>query len=183
MGIVIADVGGTHTSITYGTNYTDRIPKNMPGLFRSNDRFEIVTGKVGAKPISFTPAEVTTPTHAEVLSAGEVDLTAGASGSVDSILVNGVELLSAPVAYNTSLTITGDDLETEINTNTTVPNYTANNVAGAVAIIAVADSGNTPNGFDVTSVATTITTVDSNFAGGISQADALETALHAILFE
>ena len=98
-------------------------------------------------------------------SVGSVALSAGASGSVDSITVNGVEVMSGSEAFDTNLTQTAANVAANITANTSVPNYTAANLGGIVFITAV-DPGTGPNGFAVVSTATTITTVDENMDFG-----------------
>lgn len=96
-------------------------------------------------------------------STGSVELLTGASGSVDSIKVNDVEILSAPVSFNTDLDTTASDVADDINGGTS--GYTA--VADASIIyISAGTEGSTENGYVVESTASTITTLDTNMAGG-----------------
>lgn len=96
-------------------------------------------------------------------SQGKVTLTGGGAGSVDSIEVNGVELLSGAVAFNVTLAATATDVANNINAFTT--GYTAI-AAGEQIIIIGITTDSTENGFTVVSTATTITTSDTNMANG-----------------
>jgi hypothetical protein len=185
MAISIVD-DTTHFTVQYATDDADKFPKNSAYLERRGDKFRFVNGgdnssKLG--PRKFDVSEVTAPLHAEVLATGSVSLDSGASGSVDSITVNGVEVMSGAESFDTSLIVTATAVAANITAHTSTPNYTAaSGGTDTVTITAVAGSGNTPNAFTVVSTATTIGTTDTDFSGGISQADALETAVEAIIF-
>lgn len=108
-------------------------------------------------------------TSGSTLSAtGSVELTGGGSGSVDSITVDSVEIMSGAVSYNTNLNTTATDVASNITSNTSVPNYTAT-AAGPVITITASDAGISPNAFVVVSSATTITTTDINMANGFDE--------------
>lgn len=99
--------------------------------------------------------------------AGSVELTGGGSGSVDSILVGGVELLPEAVPYNTSLAQTATDVITAINavTNRTAPAYVAS--SGGSGIIDITQVVPVEGTITVVSTATTITTSDTNITGAV----------------
>jgi hypothetical protein len=66
-------------------------------------------------------------------AVGIIKLTGGTSGTISSVLLNGIDLLGSPavpVPFNTSLAQTAADLAAAINSTTTTPNYTAYNFAG-----------------------------------------------------
>lgn len=111
---------------------------------------------------------------AEVLSTGTVTLTGGASGSVDTLTVNSVSIISAAVAFNTSLTQTAADLATEINNTVTSPEYTATSAGAVVTISARRGTGAGPNTYVVASTVTTITKTDANMAGGVTAVNGLK---------
>ncbi|KKN04050.1 hypothetical protein LCGC14_1101460 [marine sediment metagenome] len=117
--------------------------------------------------------------NAFTVTASKTTLT-----TTDGNMASGVAANSVP--FNTTLNQTATDLATNIQANTTSPNYTAAAVTDTVTITAAADTGNEPNGFVVTSDPTTITTVDVDMGTaqtGESEADVLEDALHAIIYE
>lgn len=100
-----------------------------------------------------------------VAATGTVTLDSGASGSVDGITVNGVQIMSGAVAFNSDLDATASDVAANITAHTSSPNYTATS-SGAVITIEAATEGTSVNGFVVVSSATTITTTDANMSGG-----------------
>jgi len=100
-----------------------------------------------------------------VRSTGTVTLTGGASGSVNGITVNGVQIMSGSVAYTTSLSETAQLVAANIAAFNSTPNYSASS-NGAIITIYARTTGTGPNGFTVTPSTTTITTSSSNMAGG-----------------
>lgn len=102
-----------------------------------------------------------------VQATGSVELTGGGSGSVDGITVNGVQIMSGAVSFNSTLDQTATDVAANITAHTSTPNYTATAV-GAVITITSETPGSAVNGFVVTSTTTTITTTDTNMSGGIN---------------
>lgn len=113
-------------------------------------------------------------------ATGTVTLTGGASGSVDGITVDGVQIMSGSVAFNTDLDTTAQDVADDINAFTSSPNYTAT-AAGAVITISAATKGTDDNGHVVVSTATTITTTDVNMSGG--ETPLAENALNQWMFD
>jgi len=102
---------------------------------------------------------VPTPAHCTVT------LTAGAAGSVDSITVNGVNVMSGSVAFSTNLNTTATNVATNINAYTSTPNYTAAAVANVITITA-SDNGSYQNGYAVVTTTTTIVATDTDMDGG-----------------
>lgn len=98
-------------------------------------------------------------------ATGTVTLTGGGAGSVDGITVNAVEIMSGAEAFDTDLTETARNVVTNINANTSSPNYSATSL-GVVITITSDVRGTGPNTFVVTSSTTTITTTDVNLANG-----------------
>ena len=111
------------------------------------------------------PSVISDRTPINVYSTGTVTLTGGASGSVDSITVNGVNVMSAPVSFTTNLATTATAVAANITAHTSSPNYTAAAV-GTVITISATSFGSSPNGFVVTPTATTITVSKTDMAGG-----------------
>lgn len=128
----------------------------------------VVDGK-DPKSNAYYPILASTALSAgETKATGSVTLTGGASGSVNTVRVAGVNLIAAPVPFNTSLNQTATDLAAAINALTSTHGYTANAVGAAVTITAPAGSGTIPNGYTVVSTVTTITKTDVNMSGGVS---------------
>jgi hypothetical protein len=110
----------------------------------------------------------------EVLSTGTVTLTGGASGSVNTLTVNSVEVMGAAVNFNSTLTQTAADVAAQINRYDSVPNYFATSSGAVVTISALNGTGTGPNTYVVTTGVTTITKTDANFAGGVAQVNGLK---------
>lgn len=130
----------------------------------------------GRDPLSGAYYPIITSTAlvaAETRATGSVTLTGGGAGSVDTVRVGGVNLIAAPVLFNTTLNQTATDLATAINALTGTHTYTANAVGAVVTITAPVGSGTAPNGLTVVSTATTITKTDLNMSGGVSGATIL----------
>jgi hypothetical protein len=102
-----------------------------------------------------------------VLATGTVTLTAGAAGSVDTVTVNGVNILGAAVPFNATLTQTAADVATAINRTISTTDYNASSAGAVVTIRARRGSGVAPNGLVVAATSTTITTSTTNMAGGV----------------
>lgn len=105
-------------------------------------------------------------TPVAVAASATVTLTGGASGSVDSIQVNSVELLSAPVSFNTDIDTTASDVATDINTGTGTHGYTATASSGVITIEASINVGSDPNHYAVVVTTTTITFTNTDMSGG-----------------
>ena len=109
---------------------------------------------------------ITDRTPVAAAASFTVTLTSGAAGSVDSITVDGVELLTGAVAFNTDLATTADDVATDINVGTGTHGYSATADSGVITVEADVNEGSNPNGHVVAVVATTITTTNTDVAGG-----------------
>lgn len=111
---------------------------------------------------------------AETLSSGTVTLTGGASGSINTITVNGINVIpQGAVAFNTSLNQTATDLAAAINAGLSSPEYTAAAVGAVVTIKALPGTGVGPNTFVVAGTLTTITATYAAFSGGIAPVNGL----------
>jgi len=108
---------------------------------------------------------ITDRTPVAVAATGTVTLTGGAAGSVDSIMVDGVEIMSASVPFVADLGTTASNVASNITAFASVPDYTATSVDGVITITA-ASAGSATNYFEVESSSTTITTTDTNMTGG-----------------
>lgn len=103
-----------------------------------------------------------------VAAVGSFNLATGASGSVDSVTVDSVELLSAAVSFATSLSVTAIAVAANITANTSTPNYTATAAGTVVTITAAMTAGTSANTF-VVAVGVTTITADTlvNMTGGV----------------
>ena len=108
---------------------------------------------------------LTTRTPVGAGASGTVTLESGASGSVDSIKVNDVEVLSGAVAFNTDLVQTAADVASDINSYSLTSGYSATSDQEVVTITNDTD-GSFANGYAVVVVSTTITTSKTDMANG-----------------
>lgn len=99
-------------------------------------------------------------------SSCTVTLTGGGAGSVDSLTINAVAVLSGAVPFNTSLSTTAGDVVTNINGGTGTHGYTASNVGAVITIEANIALGSNPNGYVTAITTTTITATKTNMSGG-----------------
>ena len=109
---------------------------------------------------------ITDRTPTTLAATGTVTLTGGAAGSVDTITVDGVNIMSGAVSFTTNLATTATAVASNINAHTSTPEYTAVAVGAVITISATSGAGSTPNGFEVLATATTITTSTTDMAGG-----------------
>ena len=100
-----------------------------------------------------------------VSATGTITLATGAAGSIDTLTVNGVSIISGAVSFVTSLAATATALAANINAHTSVPDYTASAVGTTVTITAVT-GGTGSNGFVVAATYTTLTGSTTNMTGG-----------------
>lgn len=127
--------------------------KNSNGTIRFNHiEKHIVAGERTGYPLGLTAA------------TGSVELTGGASGSVDGITVDSVQIMSGAEAFDTDLATTAQNVADNINAFTSTPNYTAEADGDTVNITAVT-KGTASNGLVVVSATTTITSTDTNLSG------------------
>lgn len=104
----------------------------------------------------------------EVRATGTVDLTGGASGSVDQVEVGGINLLGAAVPFNTSLTQTAADVVTAINKFHDYKVVTASSSGTLITLTANRGYGAAINGVTVVTTVTTITKTDVNMGSAVA---------------
>jgi hypothetical protein len=109
----------------------------------------------------------------EVPATGTITLTGGASGSIDNVTINSVDVLTGTVPFNTSLSQTAADLATALNKSMSDPEYTASASGAIVTVTAKRGLGALANGFVVASTVTTITKTDVNLAAGVTPVNGL----------
>ena len=111
----------------------------------------------------------------ETLASGSVELTGGSSGSVNTITVDGIDILGGAITYATSLANTAALVAAAINANQANPGYRAAVLSGStITIYARQGTGAEANGLVVASTVTTITKTDSNMASGVDSANGLK---------
>lgn len=94
----------------------------------------------------------------------------GSAGSIDSITINGVNILDNPVPYTSNITTTVAAIEDSIDAQTQSPvNYAAANADSTLTISAPAAFGDTANGYEVVIYTTTLTSsAPSTMTGGFT---------------
>jgi hypothetical protein len=105
---------------------------------------------------------------AEVRATGSVTLTGGASGSVDTVVVNSIDILGGAVSFNTSLTQTATDVATKINNNPKNLLFVAEASGAVVTLKAKPGLGTLCNGWVVSATLTTITASYVNVGSGVA---------------
>jgi len=113
---------------------------------------------------------------AEVRATGIVTLNTGASGSVDTVKVGGLEVLGVAVPFNVSLTQTATDVAAQINKFHGHKLVTATSAGAVITLTAKLGYGTAINGVTVISTVTTITKTDVNMGSavaGVSQVNGL----------
>jgi hypothetical protein len=104
----------------------------------------------------------------EVQAQGSLTLSSGTTGSIDTVTVNGVNVLGASVPFNGTLTQTALDLAAQINRYKSSPDYTAIANGNVVTLYASLGAAATPNGYVVATSGTGITVTTANLAGGVA---------------
>lgn len=147
----------------------------------SNAVLKIYTGSQPATPetapsgtLLVTISDASGALTREVQSLGSVDLTGGASGSVDTLTVNSIEIMGSATNFNTSLAQTAQDVVDKINNNPFNYLFQAYlSDTDKINIRAKPGLGALPNGWVVASTVTTITKTDANMASGVSAVNGL----------
>lgn len=111
---------------------------------------------------------------AEVQATGSVALLTGASGSVNTLTVNSIEIMGSATAFNTSLAQTAQDIVDKINANPKNLLFKASRSSNTVVITARRGLGALVNTWVVASTVTTITKTDTDMSGGTSSANGLK---------
>lgn len=132
----------------------------------ANSSYNNMAGGAASVGITFT---------LETRSAGTMTLTGGGAGNtINSVTVNGVNVLDAPVAYNASLAQTASDLVEAINNSQSSPEYTASASGAVVTLTAAPGTGTTPNTYVVAASLTGVTATFAAFAGGVASVNGLK---------
>jgi hypothetical protein len=105
---------------------------------------------------------------AEVRATGTVTLDSGASGSVDSIEVEGIEVLGSVISFTDSLTATAALVAAAINDNPMNSLVEASSDGAVITLTAKLGLGALANGLTVVSASTTIATTDVNLGSGVT---------------
>lgn len=104
---------------------------------------------------------------AETRATGTLTL-AGASGSINTVTVNSIDVLGTAVTFTTDLTTTAALVAAQINANPRNKLYVASSNAAVVTLTAVAGLGTSVNGHVVAYTATTMTATAVNIGSGVA---------------
>lgn len=100
-------------------------------------------------------------------ASGTLTLTSGTSGSVDSVIINSVSVMSTPTPFETDLATTAAGVAANINATTSTPNYSASSSGNVITITAIGQ-GTVANGFTITPSSTGIGVTMVAFSGGVN---------------
>lgn len=109
----------------------------------------------------------------ETAASGSMTLTGGASGSVNTVTVNGVDILGGVVSYTTDLATTAAAVALQINRNPKNVQYIASSSGAVITITCVNGMGALANTWAVSATLTTITATYVAMAGGVDAVNAL----------
>ena len=158
------DTGDTETATDLADSITNdsRTPITVPGIdVTATSSTAVVT--VSAPINDGAAGNAIDLVGTSNITADNATLTGGVSSSMDSIKVDGQEILSGAVAYKDSVNQTATDIAANINAFTSNPNYTATASTDTVTITATVNEASTAT---VSSTTTVLTKTDSNMSGG-----------------
>ncbi|OFX03281.1 MAG: hypothetical protein A3E78_12150 [Alphaproteobacteria bacterium RIFCSPHIGHO2_12_FULL_63_12] len=136
---------------------------------------ENVVGGTADQSITLAETVANVPGVSETLATARFRITGGTSNpgtnNLDSITVDGVEILNVAVDWATSNSVTAANIATQINTYNSTPEYTATSDGPEVIISAATGSGSTPNALAVVITVTggnvTVDTNNTTMTGGV----------------
>ncbi len=141
--------------------------------FMDNGSVEIYTGAMPATPdLAVTGTLLLTLTASgaaktdEVCSQGTLTLNSGGSGSVNTLTVNGLEIMGSQTNFNTSLTQTAADIALKCNRNPKNYLFHVTSSGAVITFTALPGMGTLPNGWVVAATYTTIAGTPANMGSG-----------------
>lgn len=104
----------------------------------------------------------------ETLATAKITLS-GTTGQVDSVTVNGISQIAAPVVFSGNLATTATALAAALNASTATTSYTAVSSGSDIVLSAKTSTGTSPNGYVVkVGISGGLAAAITNFAGGRS---------------
>lgn len=125
----------------------------------------------GTKLVTFTAASGTWV--AETPATGSIELASGASGSVNTITVDSINILDTVVPYNTSLAQTATDLAAALNRSSLNTDFDA---SVASATVTLTSRPNRAVRYNSSTIAGSLTTLTANYtspSGGVAAVNGL----------
>ena len=169
---------GLRNALAKDSSFANAIQHGVLVFYTGTQPASANAAATGTPLVTYTGASLArTP---EVLATGSVVLATGAAGSVDTVTVNGVNILGAVVPFNATLGQTATDVAAQINKTVSTTDYKAAAVGTTITISANKGSGTVPNGFVVSGTSTTLTMTYGNMAGGVAPVNGLKFALTAL---
>jgi hypothetical protein len=163
--LINGDANVSAASVSNTVVITARVPGTAFTISKSTSN----NGSVSDQDITLTTRQANVPVIAEVLSSTAITFNSGTAGTITSLTINGVQLLSAPVVYAGSINATVTALAQGILNHLSTPNYTAAAVGNVVTISAAPGTGAGPNGFSVIVTATGDLNISApNMDGGVT---------------
>jgi hypothetical protein len=144
-------------NVRENTWYDTELPANgrAAGAFNNSFAAPILAGAV--------------PGDNAVGATGTITFTGGSSGSVNSITINSVPIISGVVPYSTSLFVTAENVANAINVYSSYPEYIATvSTVGGQPVVTITSTlvGPQYNNLVLAVTTTTITTTTTNMTGG-----------------
>lgn len=139
----------------------------------------INNGSVNDQTLIAVQSQANVVAVTEVLASAEITVTGGTSdpgvNTINSITVDGVNILGSAVNWATSNSVTAAALKTQIDSHTSSPEYTTTVNGATLTITALTGTGAGPNGFvvNVVEAGDVTTTHDAAMAGGVSAVSAV----------
>lgn len=132
-------------------------------------------GGTDDQTITVATPQVNVAAVAEVAATASISIASGTSGTIDSVTLDSVALISAPVAFSASVSATAIRLAQAINSTGSTTGYSASATGATVTISAAAGTGATPNGkaLAVNTSGVIAVSADAALAGGVSAVSAV----------
>lgn len=125
----------------------------------------------GTKLVTFSAASGTWV--AETPATGDITLTGGASGSINTVTVDSINILDTAVSFNSSLSQTASDLADALNRSSLNNDFDAQAVGAVVTLTSRPGRAVQYNSVALSATLTTITASYNNFASGVAAANGL----------
>lgn len=125
----------------------------------------------GTKLVTFTAASGTWT--AETPATGSIELTGGASGSVNTVTVDSINILDTAVPFNTSLAQTASDLADALNRSSLNTDFDADVSTATVTLTSRPGRAVRYNSITIAGSLTTITATYTAPSGGVVAANGL----------
>lgn len=136
-------------------------------------------GSVNDQSLTIVQTQANVPGVTEVVASADIEITGGTNSpgvnKIDSITVDGVEILNSAVNWVTSNSATASAIKSQIDSYTSSPEYDVEVSGPIVTIKAKAGTGAAPNGFalTITTSGDVTETHDTTLSGGVTAVTAV----------